>query len=109
MIKTIGFYDFEDSFDDSHKNNFSYDGKRALFDYLENYEEETGEQIELDPIALCCEYSEHKTALECALDYSGFTDDTELSVTEREARALEWLQDNTQVMEFDGGIIILDF
>ena len=37
MIKTIGFCEFCDSFSDTYKNNFSYEGKRALFDYLENY------------------------------------------------------------------------
>jgi hypothetical protein len=29
-----------------------------LFDYLEQYEEDTGQEIELDVISLCCDYSE---------------------------------------------------
>jgi len=40
------------------ENQFSYKGKKALFEYLEQYEEETSEQLELDLIALCCEFSE---------------------------------------------------
>lgn len=50
---------FCDAFHKSDRNeNFTYEGKRALFDYLEQLEEDTGEKIELDIIALCCEYSE---------------------------------------------------
>ena len=42
-----------------YKNNFSYDGKKALFKYLEEFEEDTGEKIEFDYIVLCCDYSEY--------------------------------------------------
>lgn len=58
MIKQVNFYEFCDSFSEDRKDTFSYDGKRALFDYLEQYEEETGEPVELDIVALCCEYCE---------------------------------------------------
>lgn len=39
-------------------DQFSYEGLEVLFDYLENLIEDTGETIELDVIALCCEYYE---------------------------------------------------
>ena len=53
---------FIDSFkqNEQRKNNFSYDGLRALYDYLEQYENDIGEELEFDLIALCCEYSEYK-------------------------------------------------
>ena len=40
MYKTITQYDFEDAFNswETYKNNFSYEGKKALFNYLEEYE-----------------------------------------------------------------------
>jgi len=41
------------------ENNFSYDGLKALFRYLDEMSEDTGEDIEFDPIALCCEFSEY--------------------------------------------------
>ena len=47
MYQSVNFSTFCDSFSDTYKNNFSYDGKRALFDYLENLEDGTGEKIEL--------------------------------------------------------------
>ena len=39
-------------------DQFSHEGLEVLFDYLENLSEDTGETIELDPVALCCEYYE---------------------------------------------------
>lgn len=60
MKTTVNFSDFCDAFRKFDRdNNFSYAGKRALFDYLEEYEQSTGEEIELDVIALCCDYEEN--------------------------------------------------
>ena len=60
MKRTINFNDFVDEFNrfEDRKDQFSYHGKRALFEHVENYEEDTGKQIELDIVALCCEFTE---------------------------------------------------
>lgn len=71
MKQTINFSQFTDAFGDMNKdNNFSYEGKRALFDYLESYEEDTGEEKELDVIGLCCEYREYANLEEFQSDYN---------------------------------------
>jgi len=70
MKRTVNRYEFEDAFREyGRSDSFSYEGKRALYDYLEQYEEDTGEEIELDVIGLCCNYSEYETALEAAQEY----------------------------------------
>lgn len=52
MVKTIGEFEFIDEFEKMGRgNNFTYEGKKALFEYFEEYEEGTGQQIELDVIA----------------------------------------------------------
>ena len=56
---------------EQYKNNFSYEGLSALFDYLEEMEESTGEELDFDPIALCCEYSEYDSFEELQEDYDG--------------------------------------
>lgn len=119
MYKTITQHDFTSWFgqSDTYKNNFSYNGLIALYEYLENYENETGESIEFDPIALCCEYSEHDSAWDAMAQYQpedmpleGEEGDDLVEIQEKEeAKALEWLQERTQVIEFDGGIIIQQF
>jgi hypothetical protein len=71
MKHTVNFYNFERSFVDMNRdNNFSYAGKKALFDYLEEYEDSTGEEIELDVIALCGDFTEYENAAEFAGAYS---------------------------------------
>jgi len=40
------------------KDQFSYEGREALYEYLEEYSETVNEDVKLDVIALCCEYSE---------------------------------------------------
>ena len=44
---------------DTRKNQFSYEGLQALFEYFEEYEDSTGETIDFDMIAICCEYTEY--------------------------------------------------
>jgi hypothetical protein len=39
-------------------DQFSYEALGLLFDYLEAYEMDTGEEIELDVVSICCDYTE---------------------------------------------------
>jgi hypothetical protein len=59
MKTTINLHQFRDAFYRmNRKTNFSYGGLEILFEYLEELEEGTGQEIELDVIALCCDFSE---------------------------------------------------
>ena len=69
MKQTINFSQFCDAFS-IRENNFTYEGKQALFDYLESYEEDTGDEIELDAIGLCCDFTEYENLAEFQADYS---------------------------------------
>jgi len=70
MKQTISFLQFQEAFYNMYKQNqFSYKGKKALFEYLEEYEDNTDEQIELDIIALCCDYVEYDNLEEFHLEY----------------------------------------
>lgn len=93
MFTTINKYSFIDAFkkSDTYKNNFSYEWLTALFEYLEEYEDSTGTQIEFDMVALCCDYNE-----------------ISIDKIEQETgcESLNDLQDNTQVIEVDDSTII---
>jgi hypothetical protein len=67
MITTINFYNFQNAFDSIRPNNFSYHGLRALFDYVEQLEDDIQEQLELDVISLCCDYTEYESLAEYQL------------------------------------------
>jgi hypothetical protein len=60
MIYTqITKYSFIDAFkQSSRKEQFSYDALGAIYDYLEDYSQDSGENVELDIVAICCEWSE---------------------------------------------------
>jgi len=51
------------------KENFSYEGRKALYEYFTQLEEDIGEEIEFDCIAICCEYSEYENLKEFQQDY----------------------------------------
>jgi hypothetical protein len=80
MKQTVNFYDFHDAFKRIRPDNFSYEGLKALFDYLEDYEESCGEEMELDVIAICCDFTEDSVqdiADNYSIDLSGCADEEE--------------------------------
>ncbi len=81
MYINVNFSQFCDSFSDTYKNNFSYEGKRALFDYIEQTEESMEDQTELDPVALCCTYTEYESFEALQADYPNVKDMEELKET----------------------------
>ncbi len=68
MKADVTVYDFINSFNKVRPDNFSYDGLRALYDYLEN---ECEPEFTLDVIALCCEFTEWENLEEFQDNYSG--------------------------------------
>ena len=97
MKQTVNFCDFQDAFYKmDRKDNFTYEGKRALFNWLEEYEEDYGEEIELDVIALCCEYTEYSDIEEFWKDYD-----------KEEYPTIEDIGDNTVVITVNDDAFII--
>ena len=96
MIRTINEYDFIKAF---HKmgrgNNFSTSGLTALYEYLEMLEDNTEQEIELDVIALCCEYAEYDSLEEFQADYGD------------EYETIEDIQNATTVIMIDDDSFII--
>lgn len=91
-------------------DQFSYEGLEVLFDYLDNLSEDTGEPIELDVVALCCEY--YESSIEelidnYDIDLSGVDEDDPDSIIDV---VREYLEDNTSVCgQVDGWFIYAAF
>ena len=100
MKQSINFYQFCDAWDqfDQCKDSFTYEGKRALFKYLEELEEDTDQVIELDIVALDCEYAE----------YASFE---ELQDNHSDVESIEDLSEVTTVIDIAGtcGFIVQQF
>jgi len=87
MKQNVSKCDFMDAFK-IRKNNFSYEGLNALYNYLIDYEEDTGEETELDVIGLCCDYTEYENLKEFQTDYG------------KEYKTIKDIENETQVIPF---------
>jgi hypothetical protein len=59
IIDTLHEAQFVDEFRKIRENDFSFDGLKVLFRYLDDLSEDCGENIEFDPIGFCCEFDEY--------------------------------------------------
>lgn len=117
IIQTVYKDDFINAFKAIRPDNFTRNGLEALYDYLDNLSDDINEHIELDVIAICCDYTQYETAYEAMEQYQPedmpTVDEEDLDLIEiaekQEQLALEWLNDRTTVITFDGGIIIQNF
>lgn len=96
MKQSVTFNDFCDAFHAFDRyDSFGYDGLRVIFDYLESYEQDTGEEIELDVIAICCDYN--------MMDIEDIVKEYRIDVSDVDADDLEeyvidYLNDHTMVL-----------
>ena len=108
MKQTLTSYDFVNLFLQRCPNSFSRAALFALFDY---YEDLNGEdEIEFDPVSICCDWTEYESASEAAEAYgweSEEADDEKNDTSEREA--LQYLHDETTVLELEKGYVVLNF
>ena len=103
MKKTLTTREMVDALRRDQNAGWSYEGAKALIEYMKQLEEYIGEDIEFDPVALRCDYTEYENALDCVNDYHAGGD------IETEKDALDYLESHTTVIQFHGGIIIQDF
>jgi hypothetical protein len=104
MKRSIYFDDFVEAFEEMGRiEHFSREGLKALFDYLEEFEADTGIEIELDVIALCVDFTEYSDFEEFKWHYSDY-------VEEHNIQNLDDLVDHTIVIRVDEkAFIIQDF
>lgn len=107
MKTTVSIYDFRRAFEECRPNNFSYEALGLLFAYFEELEEGMGEEVELDVIAICCEYTED-TFEGIASNYE--VDLTGVDEADIPQAVMDFLCDNTSVVgETATGFVYLAF
>jgi hypothetical protein len=95
MKTTVYKSDFIEAFQDVRPDQFSHAGLSALYDFFE----ECGQEIELDVIAICCEFTEYANIQEFVADYGGSY-----------GRTLDNISEHTLVIDINGeSFIIQDF
>ncbi len=117
MKKTLSTYEIADALKRDENAAWTWAGAQALAEYLEEYEESIGEEMELDVVAIRCDYSEYSSLQDWAVEHFGgvpealeglgLEDEIELDDLEGEIRA--HIHDNGTLIEFDGGVIVSSF
>ena len=116
MHKTVNKYEFIHELLTDEYASWTQSAAAALFEYLEQYEQDTDSRVEFDRVALRCEYSEYDSAWDAMQQYQpedmpveGDEGDDLVEIQEKnEAAALAWLEDRTTVIPFDGTTVLSD-
>ena len=131
MKNTLNTYEITDALLQDENAAWSYNGAKALAEYLEELRDDCGVNLELDVVALRCAYSEHDGLIEWADEYfanyredfgieyinpmNGESDaksvvDCDGNFHETVLNSIEaYICDNGHLIEFDGGIIVSEF
>lgn len=96
MFSTITQSMFIDEFRaHGRQDQFSYKALVALYAHMVDMEEQTGEELQLDVVGLCCEFTEYEDLQEYNADYN--TGDPE------DADTMEDIEDKTNVIRIGKG------
>lgn len=108
IVQTLSKSSFTNAFkQSSRKDQFSYEALEAIFDYLEEYSDSTGETVEFDIVGICCYWAESHwsdIAREYSIDLNDFADDED---DDNRIKAIaEFLWDNTGAYELSEGSFV---
>jgi len=116
MKETLGTLDAASRLYEDEYADWSYDGARALVEYLEELEDDIGKEIEFDVVALRCEYTEYGSAEEAVeecspADYADLQEQSNGDADDLKELCMEYLRDRTALIEIPGseGIIIQNY
>tara|TARA_R110002167_G_scaffold686_1_gene2980 strand:+ start:92 stop:451 length:360 start_codon:yes stop_codon:yes gene_type:complete len=119
MKKTLTTHDIANALLSDENANWSRSGAFALAEYLEEYEESTGEEQTLDVVAIRCDYSEYDSLFSWADEYYGNiqsipcewlrTVDGTNNIRINEDLVRSHILDHGQLIEFQDGVIVSAF
>ena len=96
IVMAVNSSIFVDQFQKCNRmDNFSYEALLLLFNYIEDLSEDLQEPIELDVIALCCDYSESdylSIAQDYMIDLADAEEDEQMEVVK------EYLKEHTMLI-----------
>jgi hypothetical protein len=92
MKTTVNFYEFRDGMMALRPNNFTYEGLEILFEGLEQFEEDTGKELDFDPIAICCDF--------CEMSEDEIKQSYNVNLEESSKDMYDWLSNQTWVLGY---------
>ena len=97
MKTSVNMYEFVKAFDDhGRSDNFTREGRKVLYEWFEQYEDDCGEEIDLDVIAICCDFEEYKNIEEFWTEHN-----------KEDYPTFDAIRENTTVIEIDESAFII--
>lgn len=121
MKTTLTTYDIAQALLSDEFGGWSYDGAKAMAEYLEELEQDCGMEMELDVVGIRCDFTEYDSlqawlceyygdSLENSLKSAGIDLDDDDGDDEIDDLIRSHIQDRAaQLIEFNGGIIVSSF
>ena len=109
MKKTLTNYEIAHELLQDENAAWTRSGAFALAEHLEQYEQDIGEELELDVVAIRCDFTEYASLEEWAESYGMQEDSLDDGREDREDNIRDFIQENGRLIEFDGGIIVSSF
>lgn len=123
MKQTLTTYQAADILSNDENSSFTRAGAFALVEYLENLEDETGEEMQFDSVGIRCDWSECADLMEWGkYHFANMTDailklnlnlDDEGRVANGDAevddKIRDFIRERGELIEFDGGVIVSNF
>lgn len=118
MKTTLTTYQAADILSNDEYSSFTRAGAFALVEHLEALEDETGEDMDFDHVAIRCDFSEYASLEDFREEY--FADDKQAREAigaevgdeddeELDTLTAEYIRDNGELIEFDEGVIVSNF
>lgn len=112
LIETINasdLYNMACRMDRGH--NFGYNGWNAIGEYLDQLSDDMGEDVEIDIIGICCDYSMSESVSDWWKEYGVYSDIDaeeweEMDEEEKLEAVSDYLQENTSVITCEENLII---
>lgn len=106
MKETLSNYEVADRL---MQANWSYEAAKALANFYEELEEQTGEEIEFDAVAIRCDWTEYSNIIGAATD-SGWSPEDGDDEDDQEKDALRFLKKKTTIINLPcGGVLVQSF
>ena len=117
MKLTLSTYEAAERLFNDENANWTRAGAFALVEYLEEYEQECGHEINFCAVAIRCDFSQYNGLDDFRREYFGnikaclnaIKADEESDDERLDDLTREWIRDYGDLIEFDGGIIVSSF
>lgn len=109
MKTTINLLQFREAFINRGRGNqFSNEALEALYNYYTDLEDSIGEELELDVIAICCDWTEFDSE-ELVNEFLYLLEDENLEGEDIEELLINELRDYTIILELSDTVLVSIF